>query len=84
MINWKLRLKNKTTLLAILGVIVSAVYTVAGMLGVVPPIGEDTTTQIVALLVNALVFLGVIVDPTTSGVSDSAQAMTYDVPKEDN
>ena len=29
-----------------------------------------------------LVILGIVVDPTTKGVADSAQALTYDVPKD--
>ena len=32
---------------------------------------------------SVLVILGVVNDPTTAGISDSKQAMTYNTPKED-
>ena len=36
----------------------------------------------VQLVTVVLAVLAVIIDPTTAGISDSAQAMTYDKPKE--
>ena len=36
--------------------------------------------QLVAIVLNILVALGVITDPTTSGVGDSARALGYDEP----
>ena len=52
-----------------------------GMVGVVPAVSQDQITQLIGLVVNILVALGIVVDPTTSGVTDSQQAMTYDKPK---
>ena len=37
--------------------------------------------SILALLFAVLAILGVVNDPTTQGLSDSGQAMTYDSPK---
>ena len=37
-INWKLRLQNKTTLLALIGAIVALVYQVLGILEIVPAV----------------------------------------------
>lgn len=79
-INWKLRLKNKTTLLALVAGVVSLVYIVLGILGIVPPVAEDQIMEIVAAILNALALLGVVVDPTTSGVNDSERAMDYQEP----
>lgn len=81
--NLKLRLKNKATLLALILAAVSFVYQVCGIIGVVPPVSEDTVTQLIGVLANLLVGLGVLVDPTTSGVTDSTQAMAYDAPRSD-
>lgn len=81
-INWKVRLQNKTWLLAMLAAIVAFVYQVLGLCGVVPSVSQDQITQLIGLVVNILVALGIVVDPTTSGVTDSQQAMTYDKPKE--
>ena len=80
-INWKVRLQNKTWLLAMLAAIVAFVYQVLGLCGVVPSVSQDQITQLIGLVVNILVALGIVVDPTTSGVTDSQQAMTYDRPK---
>ena len=82
-INWKVRLKNKTWLLAFAGAIVAFVYQILGMLGVVAPIAEDNVTQIIGLLVNLLVALGIVQDPTTAGMSDSIEALSYSEPKKE-
>lgn len=79
-INWKVRFKNKTWLLAFLGTVVTFIYQLLGMLGVVSPISEDLATQIIGIVVNLLVALGIVQDPTTTGVSDSTRALNYDCP----
>ena len=81
MINWKVRLKNKTWLLSFVLAVVAFVYQILGMVGVTAPISEDMATQIVGLLINLLVGLGVVVDPTTKGTKDSEQALTYNKPQ---
>lgn len=80
-INWKLRIKNKTTLLALLACICTFAYQVMGMLGIVPHITQDTVMQFVGIVLNILVCIGVLVDPTTAGPSDSKQALEYHAPK---
>ena len=82
--NLKLRLKNKATLLALILAAVSFVYQVCGIIGIVPPVSEDSITQMVGAVLNVLVGLGVLVDPTTAGVTDSTQAMAYDTPRSDD
>ena len=79
-INWKVRFKNKTWLLAFLGSIVTFIYQILGMLSVVPPISEDLATQVLGIFVNLLVALGIVQDPTTTGVSDSTRALNCDRP----
>jgi phi LC3 family holin len=46
-------------------------------------LGEKTNEIMAAVtpLLSALVLMGVVVDPTTEGVGDSARALTYDEPK---
>ena len=82
-INWKVRLKNKTWLLAFAGAIVAFVYQILGMLGAVAPIAEDNVTQIIGLIINLLVALGIVQDPTTAGMSDSNEALSYSEPHKD-
>ncbi|RJS57255.1 phage holin [Bacillus subtilis] len=42
--------------------------------------GDDLTEKFNALL-TFLTAMGIIVDPTTQGISDSEQAMDYDSPR---
>lgn len=79
-INWKLRLKNKVTLSALISAMVVFIYEVAGALGFILPVSQEQVLSAVAALLAVLVALGVIVDPTTTGVDDSKRAMGYDAP----
>lgn len=81
-INWKVRMQNKTWLLAFLSAIVTFIYQLLGMLGVVPAISEDLATQVIGIAVNLLVALGIVQDPTTTGISDSSRALDYNSPAE--
>jgi len=76
MINFKLRLQNKTTLIAL----ISAVFLMLQQFGLNIPsnIQEGVNT-----LVVILVILGIVTDPTTKGVSDSERALNYHAPRED-
>lgn len=82
-INWRLRLQNKTTLTALVLALVALVYQVLGVCGVVPRVTQDQITTIVSMVINILCLLGIVVDPTTAGVGDSARAMSYDEPRKD-
>lgn len=81
-INWKLRIKNKSTAVALIGCIVAFLYQLLGILGITAPIAEEQVTQLVGLAINLLVAVGVVVDPTTKGVADSDKAMNYPKPRE--
>lgn len=75
-INWKLRLQNKVTLLAILG----AVFLMAQQFGFEVP---QNIQNGVNTFVYILVLLGVVTDPTTAGLTDSTKALEYHEPSED-
>ncbi len=79
-INWKLRLKNKTTLVSLIACIVAFIYQMLGILGITAPVTEEGIMQIVTMMINILVTLGVVVDPTTSGINDSVKALGYKEP----
>lgn len=82
--NLILRLKNKTTLLALIGALLAFVYQICAIFGVVPAVSQDVLVQLAGLVVNVLVAVGVVVDPTTAGVKDSKQAMGYTEPKKED
>ena len=73
-INWKVRFKNKATLLAIAGTVILLIQ----QLGFKLP---DNIADVVNTFLTLLVLLGVINDPTTEGISDSPKALTYTEPK---
>lgn len=81
-INWKLRLQNKVTLLAIVLQIIAIIYALVGAFGIELPIDENSAVKIAESIVGVLVLIGVVTDPTTSGVTDSSQALNYENPKE--
>jgi len=81
MINWKVRLKNKVWLLTAIPVVLGAAYSVFGLFGWVPPIAETALENVLITIVGALAVLGIVEDPTTAGVGDSKQALTYEEPK---
>lgn len=83
MINWKLRLQNKTTLWGIISLVVSLIFRILDACGVIPPFSQDFVLEIAADILTLLGLLGVIVDPTTAGVGDSERAMSYDQPWRD-
>lgn len=79
-INWKLRLQNKATLWSLICLVISIVYRVLDAAHVIPPFTQDFLLEIAADVLSVLGLLGVIVDPTTDGVSDSIRAMGYEQP----
>lgn len=82
-INWKVRIKNKTFWLAIIPAVlllVQAIGTVFGLKLNFDELGTNLIGVVNALFV-VLTILGVVVDPTTAGVNDSTNAMTYTEPK---
>lgn len=84
MINWRVRIRNKIFWVAIIPAVLVLIQVVAAVFGYTLELGELGNKLIAA--VNAvfvvLSILGVVNDPTTSGLSDSKQAMTYELPKE--
>ena len=79
-INWKVRLKNPVFWLTVIPAVIALVYTVLGLFGVVPTISEDVLVNAVTAIISALTTVGVLIDPTTKGVSDSDRALTYEEP----
>ena len=80
-INWRVRFKNKSWLVSFLTVILAFVYQVLGMFGIVPAVTQDMAAQLAMAVINVLVAVGVVIDPTTAGAGDSDRAMTYGKPE---
>jgi phi LC3 family holin len=80
-INLKVRAKNPLFWLTIIPATATFVYTVLGCFEIVPPISEETLVNALTAIITALSTLGVLVDPTTTGVSDSERALSYTEPQ---
>lgn len=84
MINWTVRIKNKNFWIAAIPAVLLLVQAVAAVFGVtldLGPLGDKLLAVVNAVFV-VLAVLGIVTDPTTKGLGDSAQAMTYTAPKE--
>jgi len=83
-INWKVRLRNKTFWLSLIPAALLLVQVVAAVFGYTLDLGDlgNKLLAVVNALFAVLSVLGVVTDPTTKGVSDSAQALSYEEPKE--
>lgn len=82
-INWKVRMKNKVFWVAFIPAILMLVKTVANVFGYDLELVdiESNLLSVVEAIFLVLGIVGVIADPTTSGINDSEQAMTYEKPK---
>ena len=82
-INWKVRLKNKNFWLTVIPAFLLLVQVVAAVFGYSLDLGDlgNKLLAVVNAAFGVLAILGIVTDPTTKGVSDSEQAMTYDKPK---
>lgn len=86
MINITARIKNKTFWLTLIPAVLLLVQVCAAPFGYQWDLGmlNEQLAAIINALFAVLAILGVVNDPTTAGISDSKQAMTYDKPKADN
>lgn len=84
MINWTVRLKNKNFWLAFIPAILLLIQAVGKVFGFELNFGElgENLLNVVNAVFVVLALLGIVTDPTTAGVGDSALAMTYEIPKE--
>lgn len=84
MINWTVRIKNKSFWLTLIPAAILLVQAVAALFGF--QLELEGIQQQILDIVNAafavLAVLGIVTDPTTKGIGDSQQALTYDKPKE--
>lgn len=82
MINWKVRILNKTFWLTLVPALALLLQTFLAVFGVKLELGEtiDKLLVFINALFGVLMIIGIVNDPTTSGISDSTRAMTYETP----
>lgn len=83
MINWQVRIKNKAFWLALIPALLVLIQALAAPFGYQWDFAglQSELVAIVNAVFVLLSILGIVIDPTTEGVSDSELAMTYTEPK---
>jgi phi LC3 family holin len=83
MINWTVRVKNKAFWLALIPALLLLIQAVAAVFGYSIDMGDigNKLIAVVNAVFGVLAILGIVTDPTTAGLGDSSQAMTYTTPK---
>ena len=81
--NWKVRIKNKTFWLTVIPAVLLLIQVAAAVFGYTLDFGDlgNKLLAVVNAVFALLAILGVVNDPTTAGVADSTQALTYQAPK---
>lgn len=84
-INWSVRLKNKNFWLALVPALALLFQAFADIFGIKLEFGQivDKILVFVNVLFALLVLVGVVNDPTTSGLGDSTRALEYEEPNQD-
>ena len=84
-INWTVRIKNKAFWVALIPAVLLLIQVVAAVFGFTLDLGDlgNKLLDVVNALFSVLVILGIVTDPTTDGVGDSTQALTYTEPKKE-
>ncbi|MBQ4541677.1 MAG: phage holin [Clostridia bacterium] len=82
-INWLVRIKNKNFWVAIIPAVLLLIQVIAAVFGFEIDLGDlgNRLLDVVNAAFAVMVILGVVNDPTTDGLSDSKQALTYTEPK---
>ena len=85
MINWKVRVRNKAFWVSVIPMLFIFVQLVFSLFGVELDLTEkqEITVKLVDVVFAILTALGIVTDHTTAGFADSAKALTYDTPRND-
>jgi phi LC3 family holin len=81
-INWTVRMKNKVFWLTFIPALLVLIKAVANLFGFNINLVdiESNLIEVIEALFLVLGIVGIVSDPTTSGVGDSERALTYDTP----
>lgn len=85
MINWQVRIRNINFWIAIIPALLLLAQSGAALFGYELDLTEVQARllTVVNAIFGVLTVLGVVNDPTTAGISDSKQALTYSHPRQD-
>ena len=83
MINWKVRIRNRAFWVSLIPAVLLLIQSGAAVFGMTLDLGEVGSRVLAAVnqLFAVLTILGIVNDPTTQGLGDSEQALSYREPK---
>ncbi|WP_088815437.1 MULTISPECIES: phage holin [Listeria] len=81
-INWKVRFKNKTWVVAMIAAIFFVIQAGLYVFGITWDYNE-LLQRVVTVVTGLFAVWGLIIDPTTAGSPDSPQALEYEKPRLD-
>ena len=86
MINWKVRIKNPTFWISAIAALALVAQTVGEVFGYTIDLSTmvGKLQAVVKAVFALLAVMGIVVDPTTSGMGDSERALGFEVPWKDN
>lgn len=76
-INWVVRFKNKAFLATFCTHIVSFVFELLALFEVVPGITQNKVMEIINQILYFGSLIGILIDPTVDGLSDSNRGLSY-------
>lgn len=84
-LNLKVRFKNKYFWLTFIPALFLVIQAVANLLGYALDLqeAEKNILEVINTIFGLLAVLGIVNDPTTEGMSDSARALTYTEPNKE-
>lgn len=80
-INWKVRFKHKSFWISLIALISIFLNQIASIFNVDITIFSSQLTDLAETVLMIFIFLGIVIDPTTQGINDSDQALSYTEPR---
>lgn len=82
-INWKVRINNKVFWMAFIPAVLVLIKSVCNLFGFSIELVdiESNLIEVVESAFLVLTIVGIVADPTTAGIGDSENALTYNTPK---
>lgn len=82
LINFQVRAKNKTFWVTFIPTVILLIQVILAVFGVAIDLSAfgDKLIDVINVVFSLLAILGVVTDPTTPGISDSENALTYTSP----
>ncbi|GGG34369.1 putative holin, phage associated [Lysinibacillus alkalisoli] len=82
-INWKARLRHKPFIVSLFSLLLLLGNQLAAIFNADFTIYNDQITTLAETILAILVLLGIVIDPTTDGITDSEQALQYTKPRKE-